>query len=391
MMLRLSSAAAALALALAATPHAFAAEWTTVSSFSGPAVDTQWRINGPGDAVSTVEGGVRIHSPVPVTIFRQLVLDHPVDTVELRVTTATPVQATFLWHVRNTAADRIVQLPVALDANGGLPSRSTVAVLNYPVWDRYADAIGLTIPAGADVTINEIRLIGLPWYERWGNAAASLFVFDNFTRHSINFLWGPLLAFDPETRDTLYDHSPPMAWSVNRVLLPTLALGLIAIAGLWWASRLSRRAALLTGLALVAGCWLLFDLRMGAELLVYARDDFKNYVLQPLGQRKLRGMADFHDSMALFLQVTKGKDRLGFVSDGDLLLDSSAVYEAYPRQIVLPGEPQDGVDTWLVYYRTDATVSPTGQLMLGDTPLSPPGGRIAAELSPHAAIFTIAP
>lgn len=393
MSLRRSNAALALALgAWMLFPGAACAAWATVSSFAGPDIDTAWHIKGPTSSVETTPDGVRIRAAAPVTLFRPVDLGHPVDVIVLHTVSAAPVQGLLLWHARGTADDRIVQLPFAIEPSGNLPTRFAITVHNYPGWDRSADAIGLQFSAGSDVLLTDVGFHGYSTGERWWNAVLSLGTFDTFTRHGINFLWGPLLAFDPDTRATLFNGAPPIAWSVNRVLLPAIGLSLLTLGVLGlWVYPARRTRMLRIGLGITATAWLLFDLRMGAEILSYAQRDLTSYVTKPQGERQLRGMADFHDTMEIFLSMTKGKERIGFLSNDDLLLNSSAVYEAYPRWVALPGESQEGVDTWLVFYRTDAAIDDQGRLTVGGVPVSPPGGRLLTTLNAHASVFTTAP
>ncbi|TSC79975.1 MAG: hypothetical protein G01um101425_452 [Candidatus Peregrinibacteria bacterium Gr01-1014_25] len=379
-------------LVLLLVPLTALAERVVRWDFRNPADVIQWNATVTSAVSSTADGLLIRPVGRTVTVFHKGEFPHRIDSMRFTMAAPRGAQGLFLWHIPGTAENEVIQLPFVIQPSV-TPMQQMLPLEQIHNWDPRADVIGFAFDAGTEVLLIDVQGMHWSFDERLIEAWKSFWTFDVFTRYSVNFLWGPVLTFTPSARAMLFTQLPPFGWSFNRVLLPFLVV--IVAATIVWARvrrspRETSRAALIA-IGCITGAWLLFDVRMGMELLSYAKRDFTTFVMRPLGQRELRYMEDFHDVLDISVTLVDGKKRIGFVSDPRYLLDSAAAYAFYPALVTKTDADQSGIDTWLVYRQPLARVTPSGQLMLDAQPLSPAGGRITQHFGPASFLFTTAP
>lgn len=324
-------------------------------------------------------------------IVRTLDLRHNVDAVTITLQAPTRTEVRLAWHSPGTPEDTLVQFPFVVDPT---PQAEEVRlnVSFFEEWHPRIDRIGIIVPAGSDVLLESVRLEGWNGAEKVLEGVKSFFTFDDIASYSINFLWGPLLAFNPVAREQLYAFQPPRAWSANRVLYAGIAVSaiILIIRNIRQRSSVATRSAWLLFLAICAGAWMVYDLRMGAELLSYAFDDVRTYWSEPPPDRVFRGDGGFRTVIEESMAKLRSQPRYGLYLPKDVPFDGLARYLTYPSRPLQEGENTAGVRTWLTFAINGITLSQSGQLMLGGTVLTPPG-QILRHLPNDSILFEASP
>ena len=375
-------------LASAFFPIVAHAEQSTVWNFRDAATLQQWKVQTQG-SVQVIDEGLGIDAIGKETSLYHPGFPHPVDGIELVIVAPVATPGLFVWHVRGTPHSELVQLPFTIQP-APEPRPLGLDLSRYNQWDPQADVIGIVFPEGGRVLIAEVRLKHWSVTEKAAELWRSYWTLDTFTRYSINFLWGPLLTTNRITRETLFSQLPPSGKSINRYIYVVMGIGLLTVLIAQFQHDRKRRATLLSFVVLCAVLWITYDLRMGVEILSYAKHDLDTFVRKPLGERTFRYMADFHDVLERALPRLREEERFGFLSDSAYMLDSSMIYMAYPSLPVLSNESHDGIDTWLVYMRSDVTVDAQGRLTNPDGSPATAPGKILERYNSSSFLFTTA-
>ncbi|MBI1812389.1 hypothetical protein HYR82_01235 [Candidatus Peregrinibacteria bacterium] len=375
-------------LGLFLLPFAAHAEQSTVWNFQNADALKPWNVQGLS-VDPTAEG---FHITGQGGMIRDTLLSHPVDVVDVTFARSQAASIALLWHVPGAPQQEVIQLPVQL--NGAQPETIPIDLSRYPQWDRNTDVFGLGFPLNTDLVLQSMTLRGWSLGEKIAEAWRSIWTFDEEKAYSINFLWGPILVTNPVARAQLYQTLPPFGWSVNRVFYAVIALAGIAIAGaaicrgVPLRDRSGRRPYILTFLGIVAALWLLYDVRMGSELLSYAAKDYRTEISQPPGQRIFRNYENFYDIVDRSLPfLTRDRRYVMEVPKGIEHLMTVALSMTYPSTPLFPEEnvgPE--IHTWLIFRRGDIHVNDHGQLAQGSTVLSPPG-RTVMQFDPTSFLF----
>jgi len=319
-----------------------------------------WDVKG-WEAPQLQSDGVHIRASKDGRMIRDTALTHPVDTIRLVFTRVKPTEGLLIWHIRGTPEDSFVQLPLQI-TNAADPAVIEVDLTPYPAWDRRADKIGLVLPAGADLVLQRIELTGHTPAEKLSALWKSFWNFDTMRAYSINFLWGPILRTTDIGVDSTFDTLPPVGRSGNWIFYGAL---LLAVAVLLVRHFLKRPAArpLWVLLLVAAGCWIAYDIRMGAEIVSYAVHDYRSYVSQPLEKQTFRSYDNFFSVVEQSLPALRERPVFAFVGPEQGPFISRVRYLAYPSRPVRQEESLQGVNTWLVFYRDDFTVDAQGRLL----------------------------
>lgn len=343
--------------------------------------------------------GLRIRSEQQGALFHGPRLAHPIEAVRLTFAATTgQMEAIFAWQPRSAAPGTLLQIPVRIE--GTSPETVDIDLWPYEEWDSRPETIAIGFPPGADVTLASVEAIDWSALENATEAWKSFWVFDDFKAYSINFLWGPLLHFNPIGRSRLFQSGPglpPIGWSGNRLFY--LVLGALAgLCALHWILRtrcgiaVARRRVL--GLPPEAGAfalaflavWAVFDLRMGAETISYAIDDYRTHVAPPPGARTFRDYLNFYDALERSMPVLASEPHYAFLTVPATPLPTRARYHTYPSTPLFEGEDASAVRNWLVFKREDVSVGSGGRLFVGGQPVSAPG-RILERFDDSSFIF----
>lgn len=374
----------ALLLTLSLSAHAgFETTWDFRGGMPG-----RWEAGGWTDVEST-PFGLRITTTRDGSMRRATDLTHPVQVVSLRVASTRPTEAILLWHVRGTKDGDMVQLPFQIPASETADPLD-IDVSFYPQWDERADEIGLMLPAGSDVLLQAMTLRGWTGQERLWEGIKSFWHPDEFRPYSINFLWGPLIAFNPYQAATMFEYLPPRAMSAARWFYLLLAIA----AGASLACRATgRRSAWLLSLPVAfAACWLVFDLRMGGEVLSYVHDDWSRYVLADDGDKELRTHGTFFGDLDRALPFLRRNELFAVMTDGASPAYQLSRYQAYPS-VGTADAAMTGVTLWFIYDNPNVGVDERGRLLRalpdGSIRTIASSGRVVLELSEQSFLYEL--
>ena len=345
----------------------------TTWDFRGGNVPGSWKVTHLTEAAPS-DAGLRLRADRDGSIMTIPVLDHDSQAVALHVLSPRNADIILLWHRRGTPEKEIVQLPVNIT---GSPEEQKIEIslARYGQWDERPDRFGIGLKAKTEITVGAIELLGWNIFEKFVEAVKSFWNFDDLNPYSINFLWGPILNFNPIARQQQFTMlPPPVGWSFNKVMIPTLAvaggiLGFLA----WRGSAPRRRTMAIFAVSIFAGAWLLWDMRMGLEFLHYAKQDAERFVLRPIGKRSFRTNLEFRDVVESSMPFLIRSKRYAFLSPPSLPFESIMRYLTYPSLPSREGEGLKDVDVWLTFLMPEVTVNETGQLMMNDLVLSKTG------------------
>jgi hypothetical protein len=350
---QLSSAVLALVLPLSA----LAAE-TSVWELAG---DTSglWRTDGLTTVRASAEG-IYIQTNQQGIIFRASDVDHPVDTVTITVATPNDIEANFLWRPVKGASDDVWRMPFLIPKS---PSLSEVSFnpSHYKAWNPTSELFGFEFPAGTELVLSDVRLTRWNAWEKAVEIFKSYWTFDQFRPYSINFLWGPLIVSNPIARAQLFDTLPPRARSA--VWFFYGAAIILILAALWLRRRTHDTEKALAVLACgIAALWLLFDLRMGLEILSYAKTDLTTHVFAKKGEKMLRTHERFYEIAERALPELRKQEMYALIVPDDSPFYANLRYMSYPSLPLRGPEGLSGATLWFVIERPDVAVDDEGKL-----------------------------
>lgn len=359
----------------------------SVLDFRGSTVPGKWDVTNWQDVQTTPEG-LHIRANVDGKMMR--VLDVPFGIKLVQLTFANvrqPLEGVVLWHRRKTPPDNILQLPFTLTGWQN-PETVTLDFTPYDEWDPHTDYFGFGLPTGADVTLQDIRFVRPSLWENITEAWKTYWIFDQYRPYSINFLWGPQLTYNAYARSVLFENLPPISHSALRLFYYVLAVAAVGLALHRFVLK-KRGRHLLWFFGVFAVLWVALDARMGLELLSYAKTDLQTYIGVPARDKWLRTYRNFYAFPETSLPLID-KPRYGFLVPSGNPLPSLLTYFSYPRQAVVPSEPDMTLDHWIVFLRPDVRVNEDGELMVGETVMSRPG-QIVERLDDQSFFFIANP
>lgn len=346
----------AITLLLTLTVSAQAA-YETQWDFRGK-VPGSWDVRGMAQPQSTTFG-LRINTPTDGLLMRDTNLTHPVQVVSLLVASAKPTNAILRWHPRGLSDREMVEFPFVIQQSQ-TPVPLDLYLSYLPEWDPYTDKLGIIFPAGSDILLQEIRLRGWTREERILNRIKSFWHLDEFRPYSINFLWGPLLADNPYQDKDMFQHLPPRAMSAVRWFY--FALIAAAIVSLTLLALRKHSSWLLALPVTFVACWLLFDARMGIEIIGYTVDDWKRYVLPPAEEKELRTHGHFFSDLDLALPRLAAHEKFAVLSTPAIPAYAISRYQAYPA-IATNDATVTGVTAWFVWENPNVGVDDFNRLL----------------------------
>lgn len=331
----------------------------TVDSFTfAMPPHSRWQVQG-WTGVERTNDGLLVRTQKDGAWVTEFITPFHPHSLTIETSAAKPTSALILWDETGNAKN-MVQLPVTLAA-GRVTQH--IDLTRFSQWNPATRRMGIALPAGADVTLHSFVLTRYALLEQTSNALKSLLATDTFQAFSINFLWGPLVAFSPEELAHLYEGQPPSSWSAMRFVFPVL---LIVAA---WAAARRRPAVLVASFCVV---WLLLDLRMGGELLGYAVTDWKTYLSKPAAERVLRDREHYYATIEQSAPWLMEERTFGFLSAWPVL--GSVRYFTYPSIPLTPEQPASmEAKRWLVFSAPKGGIDAQGRLLLNGIPVSKPG------------------
>jgi len=372
------------ALALLLLPSFASAKESQTWSFRGQ-VPGDWIVSGMTAAATP--NGVRLSATQQGTFAHENDAPFPIETVSLTLTSPQATEAIFVWQESGT--DNFVQFPFLIPGQA-TEQRLDLNLAPFPQWEPRTERLGLVFRPGANILLQGIEVTRWGFFDKLASTWNSFLTFEQFTAYSINFLWGPLLGFNPIWVEQLLGNQPPIARSANGYFYALLAIAAAFVVVAARLRQLSRRRALSAFLVFCLAAWVVYDLRMGLEIFRYALTDHETYITTQPGQRQFRNWLTFTELSDATKELTRGKERFAFLTDYNSPFMIAMRYQTYP---VLPMDESvgmSGIDTWAVFERSGAAVLPDGRLAINGAPVSPPG-RVVRQFGERSFIFQATP
>ncbi|MEK7591593.1 MAG: hypothetical protein AAB489_05315 [Patescibacteria group bacterium] len=372
------------------TPAVASAEERITWSFEKSAVPGRWEVTGFTSAVPTEEG-LHIQTTKEGRMFRLSEFPFPVEAAILRVQTKSTVEGNFMWHAKGAPPGDAVQLPFLILGNGE-DEIVRLALTNYPQWDPATDRVGVEFPAGTDILLKDIEFYRWNLTEKITMAFQSFWTMDGFRPYSINFLWGPRTVLNPIQNKKIFKSLPPTGWSAFRSFYIFLILAAVVLMTLQYARPhlLRGHSPLVLFLIITGAIWFLVDIRMGAEIIRYASDDYKTSIAVEPGKRQFRERAGFQDFVEAAMPFIQQREKYLFMSGQRWPFFGAIRYLTYPSIPMDPNESASELDTVIVFERPDIRVNEKGELMFEDEILSQPGD-VLLQFDEQSFVFRIRP
>lgn len=339
------------------------AETSTLWDFRGH-VPGEWDISGL-TGVTKTEQGLHIKSNAKGTLIRDSEFEHGVEALKLTYAAPQNIEAILLWHVRGTPKGYLIELPFMF-RKSAIPNILEFNLDTYDQWDPRTDRIGIRFPAGTEVLIQSMVFSGWNPIEKLSEAAKSFWTFDIYRPFNINFIWGPLLTYTPVARDQMFDKIPPRAQSGNRAFYLVLGIALLfLVIQLRRAGRddTARRRHIVIFMSIFAGLWVFYDFRMGLELFSHFQTDYQDYISQQPGERTMRERGDFYDFIEAVAPFVQDRERYAFSAKHRYPFIGLMRYHTYPNIPTASLDELDGIDTWVIYDRSDITLDTKGRVV----------------------------
>jgi len=268
-----------------------------------------------------------------------------------------------------------------------VPQRMVLDLSNIPEWKVKTDTIGFVISAGTNIVLQTVEFSGSSSVDMLMYPLKSFFTLDQARAYSINFLWGPLMTYSQDQYDALLTTMPPQADSWNRVLYVAIIIAL-----LWtlWRKRQTGRKAVVVFFLFFAFLWIVYDARMGAEIIGYAQKDVQTWWSQPYELKDYRDRGSFAAFADLVQEYTEGKDAYAFLASHGWPYWSTIQYSTYPALPRTLEDVDESIDTWIIYNRNDITIDASNRLSLDNKPISPPG-KVMLNFEPGSFVFITSP
>lgn len=322
-------------------------------------------------------------------LLRTVALDNGSDVVEVWAAAAARTDAALIWHLAGTPEDVYAQMPFVIP-QGSSPQRIDLTPNQYPEWKAARiDEIGIGFAGEADILLMQMAFHARSLPERALEAWKSLWTFDKFRLYSVNFLWGPLMTFDPVNRARLYQSLPPYGRSVLQLFYPLLALSLLPLAWAFFGKHGRRERLRAGGIAVCAfaACWILFDARMTAEFASYVAADWRMHILPPAGEKTFRTVENFVDMVEQSKPELEKAGTFAALLPQDYPFLSLLRYHAAPNTFLRESESQSGASLFFVFARPDAGVDELGLLHGKDGKVISRPGNILREFGDGSFLF----
>ena len=352
------------------THSAFAMQ-EQVFSLAKNEVNTSWTAYNDLSAVSEDDGVTM--SAKQTGVFLATVKIEPTAQTAIVTTTSTKDQTiNFVW-VKGKNVESGQWYRMQLTVRAGHSVTTAIALHTLDGWANDADFIGIELPEGTALKLENIRLVHASGLEQLQEAFLSFWTFDTYRPYSINFGWGPQIAATTPERLTMFDSLPPHALSATYLLYGVMiaAFLIVLLVAYTIVSVQTRRRFLVTGLlSVLAVSWIVMDARMGSEFLSWMWKDYHQYIAAPVETRTFRDRGRFYDFAEFVTPLVADRQHYVFFAEVPWPYLGNIGYITYPA---LPSDKLDANDTWVVYHRDDIRQNATGELESGGQVVSGPG------------------
>lgn len=301
----------------------------------------------------------------------------------IRVTSDRATTVYLLWAYADDPEHLNYTIPI--DVPSGTLVDIPFSLSDVAGWSGGEKNIGIVLVPDTTILLHAIKFDALNPFETFAEMMKSFWTFDAIRTYSINFLWGPSIAFSPAERAKLFLTVPPTSLSGTFVIFTALflILGILFLARRKIVRETTKRTLLIASLITMLCAWLLLDLRMGLEFLDGVRMDHQQYIGVPESDRTFRDRNRFYDFAAFAESLVADRSSYIFFAEQQWPYLGNMRYLTYPA---IPGIDIDHDDTWVIYRRSDVSVSPTGELTIDGQPVTAPG-RILGRFDEHSFVF----
>ena len=326
--------------------------------------------------------GIHIKTDTDGFIFWGHPLSHPVDILTLRIRSTKTVDPALLWHPMNVQDG---QLSNYFHITGsGQIQNVQIAPRDEQGWDWTTDQMALGFPAHADITLESMTWTQLSPMEKLSEAMKSFWTFDTFRTYSINFLWGPLIATNPASLNKLYFPLPPHSWSVERLLYPIILLSaVIGLAFFLFDRKYGKRKAMLIIAGTFIVLWVIFDIRMGAEVMHYGIDAYQAKESPPTTVKMLDAFMDEAKT------IIKKYPSYVLATSNPNYYYSTLRYETYPSVPVRQNELKAPLKLWLVIQKDGLHVDANNRLVDATGNILTTPGDVMKKLNDTTFLFLV--
>ena len=368
-------------------PASVLAKQETLWNFLDGNVPGRWEVKGGIPAPVPTADGLHIRTDRKGYIIRPTEVSHPIEQIELTYVSPMNVQISLLFRSQDAYYDMpLLELPVSLQPTEE-PRTITLDVSRYDNWDPATADIGLAFSPGTEFGLREIRLTGYTLPGKAWQGFLSFWEFDAFKPYSINFLWGPHLAFTPAQRAHIFDAASPSGARGNLAVFALIGITAMTALALRWSGKCNARSSARIVLIGIAALWVLYDIRMGAEFIGYARNDVQTYWSKPLLERTFRTHLNFQAFAQWVAPKLADEQQYVFIPPVEEFVDFMR-YSTYPALPIRPEAADDSVRSWVIFANPDVMLSDEGRLTLNGEPISP-SGRVVDAYDPDSFVFEV--
>ena len=332
--------------------------------------------------VNLIPQGLAVSTQTQGQLVKISDLKHSVDKIGITYISPTGGGGLFFWRAPGMKEEQVFQIPISFS-----PSTTQQKVIldmgDVTEWDARSGRIGFGLNEGSQLILQEMSFTGPGLIDNIIFPIKTFFKFDNNHAYSINFLWGPLMAYSQEQLDALYNKVPPNGDSWNTFFYTILAACAVFV---FLMKKFKRKNLTLVFITLLAACWLLYDVRMGSEFISFARTDVKTWWSKPIELKDFRDRGSFTAFAKTAAEFTTGKENYVFIASHGWPFWGSMKYEAYPALPIAHDSDTEGVDTWIIFNRNDIKPDEEGRLTMNGVAISPPGD-IMLPFEPGSFVF----
>ncbi len=302
--------------------------------------------------VEVTAEGIEIETATDGYLYWDTPFLRPVDVLSLRVSNPKDIDAVLLWHSDKYPGQQ-VQRAIHIPGKPGIQVVNMVPGEDN-AWMWNTDQLGLGFPAQTDIVLESMVWRRYSFTEKMQTAWRSFWTPDEFRAYSINFLWGPLLATNPVSLDTLFQTLPPPSWSVDRIFYAVMGIAIL-IGLLFYAfdrSTGKRIAWIIVGSTFLF-CWLLFDARMGYEIMQYGMDDYRTFIAPPIAEKTFRTHEHLYSLAEEMLPTLQSYDSYVLFAPEGSPAYSVLRYQSYPSIPLRPDQERRDTKLWVILERPD--------------------------------------
>ena len=117
---------------------------------------------------------------------------------------------------------------------------------------------------------------------------------------------------------------------------------------------------------------MIYDIRMGSEIVGYAVHDYQTYLSQPPKERTFRVRDNFNAFSELIQPYLQDEEEYVFLPDAEEYVDFLR-YDTYPALPIKPEDAGEQTRYWAIFERPDVLIDEEGRLTIAGEVATAPG------------------